>query len=103
MKNIVIKSDLFDISNRIKSIDKKYYIVFNLQNGKYEVHYKRTKNTYELTLPFTELDARTIEYVQKTKIENQKKLIAEMENQNALLEAENVKKILKKAGEVYDS
>ena len=103
MKNIVIKNDLFDISNRLKSIDKNYFVVFNTAKQKYEIHYKRAKNTYELTLPFNFLDARTIDFVQKTRMENKELIFAEMEKANLKIEAENKNKILNKIGEIYES
>ena len=66
----IIKNDIFNIAKRLKSIDKKYFIVFNSDRNKYEVHYARAKNTYELTIPYDTLDARTIDFVLKTRIQN---------------------------------
>ena len=84
----VIENDLFNIVQRIKNIDKKYFVVFNLKRKKFEVHYKRNKNTYELTIPFDELDARAVYFVLKTKMENQKKLLKEIEESNKKLQGE---------------
>ena len=88
MKYIKINDNLYDVVNRIKQIDSKYFVLFNIEKKKFEVHYQRAKNTYELTLPFDELDARAVYYVQKTKIENQQRLYAEMKAQNQKLEKE---------------
>ena len=88
----IIKSDLFNISNRIKQIDPKYFVVFNKKRKKFEVHYKRLKNTYELTIPYDNLDSRAIDFVQKTRIENRKKILEEIEKSNKLLEVENQRK-----------
>ena len=52
------------------------------------MHYKRNKNTYELTIPFDELDARAVDFVLKTKMENQKKLLKEIEESNKKLQGE---------------
>jgi len=95
LKYIKINNDVFDIANRIKSIDSKYFVLFNLKNKKYEVHYQRAKNTYELTLPFDTLDARAICYVQKTRVENKEKLFAEIEKQNQKLMEEKQKEQIK--------
>ena len=84
----VIESDLFDISKRIKSINPKYFVVYNKKRKKFEVHYRREKNTYELTIPYDELDARAVDFVQKTRIENQKKILDEIEKNNKKLESE---------------
>lgn len=93
MKGIVIKNDLFNIANRLKQINKKYFIVYNKQTKKFEVHFKRNFHTLELVLPFERLDIRTINYVLKTKIENKKALLEEIENHNKKLEEQNNRKI----------
>ncbi|HAJ77703.1 MAG TPA: hypothetical protein DCO89_01365 [Clostridiales bacterium] len=82
----VIKSDVFDIVKRIKNINPKYFVLFNKTREKFEVHFKRNKNTYELTIPYDVLDARTIDFVQKTRIQNQKKLLEEIEKSNQKLQ-----------------
>lgn len=104
MKYIEVKNDLFDIANRIKQIDPKYFVVFNIVTKKFEVHYKRAKNTYELTLPYDALDARAVDFVQKTKVENSKKIFEEMELQNQKL-AESIQSKTKQKIErsIYES
>src|SRR5574344_2618845 len=94
-----IKSDVFDITNRIKSIDKNYYILYNLKRKSFEVHYKRLKNTYELTLPFDTLDSRSVDFVQKTRIENRQKIIAEIEESNKRVEQKRASSIIENARE----
>ena len=104
MNNYIVKRDLFNISNRIKSIDRKYFIVFNKVKNKYEIHYDRIKNTYELTIPYNELDARTVNLVLKTRIENKKALLEQMEQENLKLEKEQQKQILEKLNRsIYES
>ena len=44
MKYIQIKNDVYDISNRIKKIDRNYYIVLNTSNNKFEVINQSTLN-----------------------------------------------------------
>lgn len=98
MRLSIINSDLFNISKRIKSIDKNYFIVRNNLKNRFEVHYKRSCNTLELVLPFECLDVQTINLVLKSKIENRKKLIKEMEKENEKIlkeQTENAKKMLK--------
>lgn len=90
----VIKNDIFNISNRIKAIDKKYYVVYNLTRKKFEIHYKRAKNTYELTVPYDSLDARAVAFVLKTRVQNQKAVLEEIEKSNEKLEKQNTKKII---------
>ncbi len=82
----VIRDDLFDIVKRIKQIDPKYFVLYNITRKKFEIHYTRSKNTYELTIPYDGLDARTVDFVLKTRIQNQKKLLEEIENSNKKLQ-----------------
>ncbi|MBQ9791098.1 MAG: hypothetical protein IJW28_00770 [Clostridia bacterium] len=106
MQKIIINNDLYNISNRIKLIDKDYFIVYNFQNNKFEIHnYKNARNTYSLTIPYSVLDNRTIDYVQKTHISNIDKILNEMENNNQklLLSSKNKMKdmITYKAQDIY--
>lgn len=94
MKKILITTDLFDIVKRLKAIDEKYFILFNKQTNKFEVHYSRNHDTLEIVLPYSKLDKRTVDLVLKTKIENRKKLIEQMELNNQKIEDENNKKII---------
>ena len=99
-----IKSDVFDIAKRIKSIDKKYFVVFNRDKNKFEVHYKRNKNTYELTIPYKTLDARAVEFVRKTAVQNKEKIFDEIEKSNAKLEEQNTKNIIENVNRsIYES
>lgn len=100
----IIKNDIFNIAKRLKSIDKKYFIVFNNDRNKYEVHYSRAKNTYELTIPYETLDARTINFVLKTRIQNKQKIFEEIENSNKKLEQQNIKNLIEKIDRrIYES
>lgn len=84
------RGDICDIRHRVLEIDPSYVLVYNARTGKHEIHNadSRWRTTYELTVPFNELDARTLDYVRETQIWNSKKLIAEMEANNARIDAE---------------
>lgn len=87
MNLIRIDSDVFDISKRIKEIDKDYYIVYNLRNGKYEVHNSsQNLNSYSLTCPYNTLDKRLLDYTLKTSIRNSEKIFYEIDNHNKKIE-----------------
>ena len=80
---IKIYSDVYNISKRIKDIEKNYYIVYNTITKKFEIHNSAQKDTsYCLTLPYLELDERTLNYVNKTKSENIEKILEEIEKNN---------------------
>ncbi len=84
---IKIKNDVYDISNRIKEIERNYYIVFNTSKNNFEIHNSNQKGgTYCLTLPYACLDARALTYVHKTKTKNIDKILNLMETENKLKE-----------------
>jgi hypothetical protein len=67
---IIIQNDLYDITYRIKSIDSGYFIVFDTVSKSYEVH--NTNNigsTFCLKIPYSRLDARTVNLVNRTRTE----------------------------------
>jgi len=93
---ININTDNFFIAERLKEIDKNYFLVFNSKSKKFEVHHKgQHENTFCLSLPFAELDNRTLDLVQKTRVENINKLIEEIEKENQKLETQKNKEILR--------
>jgi len=83
---ILVNSNVFDIPRRLKEIDEGYFVLFNPDNQKYEIHHSGQKdNTYCFTIPYDELDARTIDLVYKTKIENFRANLEEMKRKNEKL------------------
>jgi hypothetical protein len=67
---VKIENDLYDIANRLKSIDSGYFVVYDISRQKYEVHNSSNiGNTYCLTVPYEYLDARTVALVYKTRRE----------------------------------
>ncbi len=98
MYKIKIKSDLFNIVNRLKSIDKNYFVLFNKVKNNYEIHNENQPfSTYCLTLPYAKLDKRTIDYVLKTRKENFDKIIKEMEISNKKIEENKNEEIMYRA------
>lgn len=75
-----VESDLFDIARRLKEIDAGYFIL--CKRGRFEVHNRGDEPTYCLTVPWSELDARTVELVRKTRAERAAELFAELERDN---------------------
>lgn len=82
----LIKHDLFNISNRVKTIDKNYRIFFNLEKLRYELYYTLGINlSFEICIPFDVLDDRTIELVNKSRVTNFNSIIEEIEENNEKL------------------
>ncbi|MBQ8844911.1 MAG: hypothetical protein IJ008_02715 [Clostridia bacterium] len=103
--SIKIITDSLFICERLREIDKNYFIVFNEIRNKFEVHNSaQNLDTYCLTLPYDFLDERCIDLVLKTRIENKDKLIKLMDLENEKLEKKELKNILNGIREVvYDS
>lgn len=78
-----VGDDLYHIAKRLRSIDKAYTLYFNRRLKRFEIY---AKGAMQMALPFDKLDARTLEYARKTRIENINKIINEIDKENAILE-----------------
>lgn len=95
MAKIRISSDVFNICNRIKKIDKYYFIIYNDKTGKFEIHNsKQPFCSYCLTVPYDSLDNRTLNLVHKTLFTKKEELFKEMEQFNDNLSMQNNKKLI---------
>lgn len=83
-----IRHDLFGIAKRLKSIDRRYELFFNRKKNRYEIY---ANGAMQMALPFERLDARTLTYARKTRLENLEKIIAEIEEENARLEIQKTR------------
>ena len=100
---ILVKSDVYNICNRIKKFDSSYYLVFNTVSNKYEIYSTRLTQSVELvsgrvlsyvcSLPYGELDERTIKYLYDTSIENWENIINKIDKDNKNLEYQNELKL----------
>lgn len=79
---IEIDGDVYFIAERLKEIDFNYFILYNTKKKCYEIHHHGQSDTYCLTVPYDELDERTIDFVNKTRVENRDRLFAELEKEN---------------------
>ena len=85
---IKIERDVYNISKRVMYIDKDYYVVYNTSTSKFEIHNNsQIGSTYCLTLPFNELDTRTLDYIYQTKSENIEKILEKIDNDNKIRES----------------
>ena len=62
---IPIFSHACDIPRRVKEYDASFFVVFNKHNQKYEIHSLEYPgdNTLSCTIPYEELDERTLEHI----------------------------------------
>lgn len=89
---IKIESDVFDIVNRIKLIDKNYYVVYNTNSKKFEIHNSRYRCSYCLTIPYKNLDARTLNLIHKTSAKNYDSVVKDIDLENERLKKKQIEK-----------
>lgn len=81
-----IKNDLFDIVKKIKEINQNYKVFRNIIKHRYEIYFQKGVNlNLELVVPYDKLDYRTINLLNKTKVENADEIFDEIEEANAKL------------------
>ena len=96
-----LESDVYNISKRIKKIDRDYYVVLNTSTEKFEIHNSnQIGSTYCLTLPFSELDERTINYIHKTKSINIESILNSIETENNIKKSASISSTL---SDVYEN
>lgn len=95
---IEIQNDIYFIGSRLKEIDSNYQVFYNTKRNMFEVHNKeQIGGSYCLTVPYSKLDQRTVDFVRKTRTENRKKLFEEIDKDNERLEKLSEKRILEDA------
>lgn len=87
---IRIFSDVYNISKRVKDIDKNYYVVYDTSKQKFEIHNsKQIGSSYCLTIEKNQLDERVLKLVLKSKSANIDEILEQIENDNKNLESAN--------------
>lgn len=100
---ILVKSDTFDMCNRVKRFDSSYRIVFDNVSNVYEIYSTKlhldveliggVPLSYVLRLPYQQLDERIIKYLYDTSVDNIKNIIKDIEDNNKQIEYEADKKL----------
>lgn len=62
-ERIAVTGDVYNITGRIKEIDPDYFVMFNRETQRFEIHIRGQECTLGCEIPYDELDARTLEYV----------------------------------------
>lgn len=104
MKNqVAIQSDTFYISQRLKEIDESYFIIYNFEREKFEIHSSsQVGSTYCLTVPYNVLDERTLDLVRKTQAVNVDKIVQEIDFENEKLQKKREKEAVNCLKEVIN-
>lgn len=97
LKYEIVTSDLYFIASRLKELDSSYFIVRDRKSGVYQVHNSSQRGfSYALTLPYKELDCRTLKYVRRTRSERRDELIKELNRDNVLLQKKERDRLVKR-------
>jgi hypothetical protein len=65
----IVETNVYNIPQRLKEYDKRFFVVRNHKKQTYEVHYEDNKtSSYCFTVPYKELDARTLYYLQENDV-----------------------------------
>ncbi len=84
MKGLIpIEKDVFSVADRLKEVDERYRVYRNTLAHRFEVY---VGEALQFVVPFQKLDARTVEYARKTRIERVNKIVQELDKENDLLE-----------------
>lgn len=90
----VITSSTYNIPQRLKQIDKGYFVVRNHSTRQFEIHHKdQPFNTFCLSIPWKELDERTLQMVKETSIEYIDNITAQMDKKNEQIGIDGDKKL----------
>ena len=85
---IKIFFDVYNISKRLKKIDRDYFIVYDTSKNNFEIHNSsQIGSSYCLTLPYSCLDERCLNYVYQTKSENIERILQTIDNENKIKES----------------
>lgn len=104
---VVLNSDVYNICKRVKKFDSSYYVVYDLKTEKYLIYTDVLVNNFEVignrklsyvcTIPYAQLDIRTIKHLYATQVENLQEIIKQIDEQNLMLEKINHDKIKNQA------
>lgn len=100
-KYYLVETNVCRIPERIREIDPDYFILFNTYSQKYELHHKMLPwDTYQLTFPYPELDARSVFHVNRTHVRRAKQLQREVEENNRKIDEAKQKRFKDQVREI---
>lgn len=80
-ERIAVTGDVYNITGRLKEIDRDYFVMFNRLTQRFEVHVKGQWETLGCELPFEELDARALRYVRERHVSRMAEIQKEIDAQ----------------------
>ena len=93
---VLITGSVHDVPERISALDNRYQVYYNTRKSRYEIHAKGRCPALQLVLPFSQLDARSVDYVSMTRVDRQLERMLSMDEENASIMASRNRAILDK-------
>ena len=98
MNRIPVISHVTDIPVRLKELNRAFFVMFNTKKQEYEIHCSdQPFSTLACVLPYEELDARAITYVQEHSAERLEMIVREIDKYNERLVAKAEAEMIDKA------
>lgn len=88
----VLETNTYNIPERLESLDSRLFVCFNARTQRFEVHsLDNHGTTYCFSVPYPELDVRTIEVFRRSNLKTRsiKEIIWEMDRENKQRERRN--------------
>lgn len=82
----LISSNCFDIPKRIRELDDNYRLYYNVRKNVIELHSLRRNPTFQMVMPYKQLDARAVDYVRRTRVDKILDEINQIDEYNQKLE-----------------
>lgn len=92
-----ITADVFDVAARLKEIDARYRLFYNLKAGRYEVYTLLTRPVLQVVLAQSPPDCRSVEHVRKTRAERAAQLFEQYKKENERLQRAKLKDCAERA------
>ena len=99
---VPIKSDVFDVADRIREVDERYLLFYDLDAARFEVRLKGREDEVVVTWKDA-LDCRLVTKLRETHVRRMKRFIEELEASEREAQREEDRQIREAAGEATDA
>lgn len=100
-KYLLIHDHVSNVPQRLREIEKEYFVLYNKRTGHFEVHSMlNVGSTYCLTVPYKELDWRAVDLVRMTRVDRNDNIHEIIENHNKKIKEDAEKKAIDQIGEL---
>lgn len=91
---IIVKNDIFNISKRIKHINRDYFVVYDNDEKRFQIF---DKHGVVISLPYKNLDMRGINFLVERLKKSNFEILEEIEKHNQKIDEESMKKTVQQS------